>query len=174
MTITDNLAKAAIVQGVYNLTVQTIFNGASSISLKTTLVGNATLYIQASVPEGKKLVVFDRTIEAQTGLYAIDVCGVTSYTGGTTAGVVRRALAKGSTPVDTIIRTGVTPVGLVVLEYGLQDNGTASGQSRPTGAPSVSGALTTITGDNNVIRIVRTGSGNAELVFRLLCWETDI
>ena len=171
MTIQDNQFRASRLSGQYDVALQTILSGVSSLPFRQLVTGSATVYVQASIPEGKDLVVFDRTVEAQTGLYFIDVCSVSSFAGGTEAGVVRRALRKGATPVQTVLRTGVTPVDLTVLEYGQQDNGSATGNSRPTGVPAVNGALTIINGENNVIRIQRTGTGTSYITFRLICWE---
>lgn len=161
----------------YDLTHQTFSNGAIRASKVNLGLDQEFFYYGASVPEGRRMVLFNRQITHTEGKYRVDVISTTGgFTGGELLTRSRLSTAEpgqGQT-VQALLYAGVTPVGdVTMLDEGLVEVGNVPGNARPAGATAIEGVTVGLTGDT-MIRIQRIqGVEPYDLSIRLIVWEED-
>lgn len=161
----------------YDLINQTFNNGAIRATKVSLGLNQEFFYYGVNVPEGRRMVLFNRQITHTEGKYRVDVI---TTTGGFTGGelLTRSTLSTGSVcqseTVQSVFYAGVTPSGdVTLLDEGLVEVGSAPGNNRPQGATSIEGVTAGFTG-SPMIRIQRiAGQGLYDLSIRMIVWEED-
>jgi len=161
----------------YNLTNQTFKNGAIRATKVTLGLDQEFFYYGAAVTEGRRMILFNRTITHTEGKYRVDVITTTGgFTGGDLLTKSRLSTAEPSQgpTVSSEFYAGVTPVGdVTLLDEGLVEVGSIPGAARPQGATVVEGVTVGLTG-SPMIRIQRIqGVEPYDLSIRLIVWEED-
>ncbi len=157
----------------YSLQWQTIKNGAAVLSARASGVDTSPFYIGMTVPEGRKLILFYRTLFITEGDYDIDaVTAADGFTGGD-EGIKAPLHDQAESVVQTSVYTNVTPVGDITERYyGMEDTGTGVGDARNGGASGIDGVLQVYTGQP-MLRITRLSSEPYRFVIKLIVWEDE-
>lgn len=165
-------------QRQYNLTWQTVNNGASLITQRCPVTTEFYHY-GFDIPAGRELVIFSYSLRlgAGEGAYEIDtIRAPDGFTGGTTA--LKHALKSSSASVvQTNVQCGATPnAGTpTVVERDFLDTGTAIGAARNADSATTEGTLRVWRASDHVmLRIKRLSAVNYTTRIRLYCWERDI
>ena len=160
----------------YDLTNQTFRNGAIRATKVSLGLNQEFFYYGVNVPEGRRMVLFNRQITHTEGKYRVDVI---TTTGGFTGGeLLTRSRLSTAEPdqaqtVQSLLYAGVTPSGdVTLLDEGLVEAGSAPGTARSQGATAIEGVTVGLTG-SPMIRIQRIAGTSYDLSIRLILWEED-
>lgn len=156
----------------YNPTYNTAFNGAL-IASKTILgIDQDDYYLGLSVPSGKRVILFDRTLKINNGSFTISVQSGT-FSGGTQLlSVPLRSNAN--LEFDSTFRYDVTPdPGAVTVQETLVIAATDSGSKAATGALEKEGYVKVFVGPASaILEIHRNGaSGPYDLGIEYIALE---
>ena len=158
----------------YDLTYQTFRNGAIRATKVSLGLDQEFFYYGVNVPEGRRLILFNRQITHTEGKYRVDVITTTeNFTGGDlfTRSRLSAAETDQAQTVQSQFFAGVDPSGSVtLLDEGLVEVGSVPGAARPQGATAIEGVTVGLTG-SPMIRVQRIGEGPYDLSIRLIAWE---
>lgn len=158
----------------YDITYQTVENGAVRMSTVQRGLQQGMYYFGLRVPAGRRLVVYYRALVLTEGVFEIDIISpADGFTGGTIA--TKSRLNPDSSPtVQSDLYYNVTPAGAItVIDEDFVDTGVGVGSSRIGGVPAVDETFVIVTGEQ-CLRIDSEGADPYSAALRLVAWEEDI
>jgi hypothetical protein len=161
-------------QQKYDVSYQTVMNGASLLSRRCSVITEYYSY-GIEVPEGRELIIFNRETIVGGGSYNIDVYdSPNGFTVGNEA--YKSTLRLGATTaVTSKLWCGVT-VGAepVLKEQNFTDSGDLPGAQKVAGATSIESVIRVIpAGKRAVLTIQRNQAVAYTSMMRLICWEQE-
>lgn len=169
----------------FDLSWQSIFNGGSALSHRELNLDQADYWVGLDVPEGKRVILWERDIDLTGGRFTVDVYSGT-FDAETGTDFLRNPLSNEQTleAFSSVFKADVTPTGTPQLvEYGYQRVASDGFIATRTGALKIEDLFKTFKGPvSGLLKITRLnpqidGGGTPQpfdLNILYIGWEEDV
>lgn len=161
----------------YDVVNQIVNNGAILFTCRFNIASQGTVFIVLDPAAGKKVSLFHRDLALTEGKYYTDVVKVSSYGSEqqpTNKAVNTMNVLNSVTFTSSFFVDAASVVVSNVLEYGLVDSGTSSGNRVAAGVVGNSEIYKIYSGEPVALRVSKQNVGTGEGVLNLVLWEEDI